>query len=175
MPINASKRRTFLARKKALAVTKPCGFSSLANAGLLGKRGLLAIAHPGHELRVFGWVSEVHPRVLVLTDGSGSSRTSRIESSRALLAGCKAEPSDVFGLMSDRELYDLLLNGLHRATEWHQLLEWFVHELTDHAIDYVVGDAVEGINTGHDILRELVNVAVVLASERRGQAIRNYA
>lgn len=32
-------------------------------------RAALVVAHPGHELRVYGWLEQARPRVFVLTDG----------------------------------------------------------------------------------------------------------
>src|SRR4051794_29308473 len=48
-------------------------------------RAALVVAHPGHELRVHGWIEAVRPLVHVLTDGSGSSGRSRLESTRRVL------------------------------------------------------------------------------------------
>ena len=35
------------------------------------RRPALLLGHPGHELKVLGWLAENRPRVYVLTDGSG--------------------------------------------------------------------------------------------------------
>lgn len=43
-----------------------------------GARAGLMIAHPGHELLVHGWLEVAHPRVFVLTDGSGRCAQSRL-------------------------------------------------------------------------------------------------
>ena len=51
------------------------------------QRPLLFSAHPGHELRVYGWLKQTKPAVCFLTDGSGAdgvsraSRTTRFPSS----------------------------------------------------------------------------------------------
>jgi hypothetical protein len=45
----------------------------------------LIIAHPGHEIRVHGWLERAKPVVYVLTDGSGRSGQSRLASTARLL------------------------------------------------------------------------------------------
>src|SRR5260370_6140515 len=63
------------------------GHAAGADALQLGRggRALLVVAHPGHELRLFGWLCSARPDVLVLTDGSGHSGRSRIEATRIFL------------------------------------------------------------------------------------------
>ena len=61
--------------------------------------------HPGHELKVFGWLAEYQPRVYVITDGSGRSGISRIPSTAALLQNARARSGDIFGAISDAEIY----------------------------------------------------------------------
>ncbi|HEX8245140.1 MAG TPA: hypothetical protein VF541_16635, partial [Longimicrobium sp.] len=46
----------------------------------------LVVAHPGHELRVYGWMERARPLVFVLTDGSGSGSEGRLESTTGVLA-----------------------------------------------------------------------------------------
>ena len=50
-----------------------------------GKRAVLVIGHPGHELRVFHWLEMLRPVVFVLTDGSGGSGYSRLPSTTRIL------------------------------------------------------------------------------------------
>ncbi len=135
---------------------------------------MLIIAHPGHELRVYGWMTAVKPRVAILTDGSGSTRESRLASSYNVVTDVGAAPSSLFGAVSDRQLYDLILQGANRPAEFLRLIENLICEFVNQHIDYVVGDAVEGINTGHDILRELINIAVYVASARLNRSIAKF-
>src|SRR5260370_38589449 len=76
-----------------------------------GGRGLLVVAHAGHELRLFGWLCSPRPDVLVLTDGSGHSGRSRIEATRNILNMTGARAGPVFGEFTDRELYVALLQA----------------------------------------------------------------
>ena len=50
------------------------------------RRAALVIAHPGHELCVYGWLETVRPRVFILTDGSGRSGQSRLKSTEEILS-----------------------------------------------------------------------------------------
>jgi len=44
------------------------------------------IAHPGHELRVHYWLEQAKPAVCVLTDGSGRTQKSRLDSTTGVLS-----------------------------------------------------------------------------------------
>jgi hypothetical protein len=54
------------------------------------------VAHPGHELRVFGWLHAARPRVFVLTDGSGRTGRSRLPSTTRILREAGAEPASIY-------------------------------------------------------------------------------
>src|SRR5215467_15612703 len=73
------------------------------------RRPAVVVGHPGHELKVFGWIAEHRPQVHVITDGSGRQGVSRLPSTAKLLAGLSAEPGDIFGSASDAEIYRALL------------------------------------------------------------------
>jgi hypothetical protein len=75
------------------------------------QRTLLVVAHPGHELRLFGWMCEARPELVVLTDGSGSIGQPRVESSHRVLDASGAVETGLFGLHSDQDYYTALLNG----------------------------------------------------------------
>src|SRR5262249_34481437 len=42
-------------------------------------------AHPGHEVRLHGWLEMVRPEVFILTDGSGATGQSRLNATTTLL------------------------------------------------------------------------------------------
>jgi hypothetical protein len=84
-------------------------------ADLTSDRSMLVVGHPGHELRVYGWLTSARPIVQVLTDGSGSEGHSRIDSTTTVLDGAAARPGSVYGRMTDREIYRLILAGRSRA------------------------------------------------------------
>src|SRR5262249_46819579 len=74
-------------------------------------RSALVIAHPGHELRVHGWLESARPEVFVLTDGSGHAGQSRLASTSRLLDCAGAWPGPIYGRVTDRTLYTALLDG----------------------------------------------------------------
>src|SRR5205807_7508802 len=75
------------------------------------EKAALVVAHPGHELRVFGWLSQYQPRVYVITDGSGRSGVSRVPSTTALLQQIGAPAGEVFGVISDAGIYRAILKA----------------------------------------------------------------
>jgi hypothetical protein len=130
----------------------------------------LAVAHPSHELRVYGWISRVRPTVYVLTDGSGRAQQPRLDRTTELLDGIGITPGAVYGRVSDIALYDLLL---HRDVE---ILGAITRDLADdllwREIDIVAGDSTEGYSSVHDVWRLMVNAAVALV-RRAGRTIEN--
>ena len=53
------------------------------SGNLSGRGNLLVIAHPGHELRLYGWIAQTKPLVCILTDGSGSDDQPRLAADTA--------------------------------------------------------------------------------------------
>ncbi len=121
-------------------------------------RAALVIAHPGHELRVHGWLELARPLVFVLTDGSGRTGRSRLDATSGVLQRCGARPGSIYGRLTDRELYRALLDGRHGL--FAGLAEELAAALRQEAAVLVAGDAVEGFNPGHDVTRLLLNAAV---------------
>jgi hypothetical protein len=135
-------------------------------------RAALVIAHPGHELKVFGWLEVAQPRVFVLTDGSGRSGRSRLSSTTRILKQAGARPGSIYGRLTDSAGYAAILNQefdlfIELAKE---LTEAFVNE----QINFVAGDALEGYNPMHDVCRLVTNAAVTLARQARGHDIPNF-
>jgi hypothetical protein len=129
------------------------------------------IAHPGHELRVHGWLERARPRVFILTDGSGHTGSSRLAVTTRLLQQAGATRGSIFGALTDQQLYAAILR--HDFVPFMMLAEQLAEALSDPAIDYVVGDASEGYNPGHDICRVLIERAVALGG--RGRSFGNFA
>lgn len=132
----------------------------------------MVVAHPGHELRVFGWMAKSAPLVHILTDGSGASASPRIASSRSLFDEVGATPGEIFPAGSDGDLYRALLNGDYAF--FFDIMERLTRSFVDHDIHEVAADAAEGFNPAHDLCRGLVNAAVSMARARTGRAIANY-
>jgi hypothetical protein len=132
----------------------------------------LLVAHPGHELRVHGWVERERPIVYVLTDGSGSRQEPRIEATRRLLAAAGARPGPVFGGVKDGELYQALLRGDHRL--FVELFEEIAESASREGVSVLLADAAEGWNPAHDVARLLAN-AVAGRSARGGVPVESLA
>lgn len=136
-------------------------------ATLLSGRAGLFIGHPGHELRIYGWVERTKPLVLAITDGSGGVKADRTESSRALLAETGAKAGPIFGRLSDKEAYSAILR---KDTGLFTGLAEEAADIFDRAgVTVVVSDAAEGFNPVHDLCRLIADAAVRLM-EGRGQA-----
>ena len=133
---------------------------------------ILAIAHPGHELRVHHWLETNRPEVWVLTDGSGHTHRSRIDSTTRVLEANGAVPGPVYAHMRDTDLYEAVLNF-----EYHPFIEVvdrLAAALIQQNVSCVAGDAAEGYNPAHDICRLIVNAAVKLAMLKQDRYIPNY-
>jgi len=127
---------------------------------------LLVVAHPGHEVRVHGWLEAARPMVCVLTDGSGHTATPRIASSADVVARAGATRGPIFGGLSDRALYEALRVG--QVARFATLASELASLIVRRRIALVVGDAAEGFNPGHDVCRFVIDAAVAMAA-RSGQ------
>lgn len=138
---------------------------------LSGCTGLF-IGHPGHELRIYGWVERTKPLVLAITDGSGGVKADRTESSRTLLAETGAKAGPIFGRLSDKEAYSAILRkdvGLFTG------LAEEAADIYDRAgVTVVVSDAAEGFNPVHDLCRLMADAAVRLMEGRRQARVPVY-
>ena len=85
--------------------------SQVADSSPMGAWGL-AVAHPGHELRLGDWLAETRPVTFVLTTGSRSGADrGRIEASGSLADRIGAERGGIFGRYLDSQLYSLMIAG----------------------------------------------------------------
>jgi hypothetical protein len=136
------------------------------------RRAAVVMGHPGHELKVFGWITEHHPRVYVLTDGSGQNGVSRLSATENLLAQLGAERGELFGAATDAEIYEAILE--QRVSFFLNILHALSESFVSHSIDFVAGDLSEGFNPTHDLCRELIDAAVALAQRAGRVSIPNY-
>lgn len=135
-------------------------------------RCALLLAHPGHELVIHGFIHQARPRVAILTDGSGRTGASRIDSTTGCIEPAGAVPTSFYGGHTDQQIYRALLTG--DTDVFIGILERLADLLVDLEIETVVGDAAEGWNPVHDVWRSIIDRAVGLASSRRGAPIRNF-
>jgi hypothetical protein len=142
-------------------------------AAVTAGQAVLIVGHPGHELRLHGWLESVRPAVMMLTDGSGPSGHSRLASSTTLLERAGAARGPIYGRLSDQAVYRAVLD--HDVPLFIGLVDEMADVLVRDRIDCVVGDGAEGYNPTHDICRLLVNTAVTIAQQIRGTEIANLA
>jgi len=121
------------------------------------QKTLLFCAHPGHELRVWGWLRQNRPTVCYLTDGSGADGGSRLSLSLDMLAEVGAVFDESFGTVSDRAVYDALMN---KDLPFFEDRSKRLAQLMAAGYGTVAGDAAEGYNPSHDVARMLINSAV---------------
>ncbi|NMJ40768.1 hypothetical protein GWK16_05915 [Roseomonas sp. JC162] len=126
-------------------------------------RPLLIVAHPGHELRLHGWMERERPLLCILTDGSGSVAPARTRYSAALAEGCGAPCGPVFGMMPDRDWYAAILAGdlgPFRAAAG-------AIAAAAQAGAPVVADPVEGYNPMHDLAAALADAVAAVTGGAR--------
>ncbi len=131
----------------------------------------LVIAHPGHELRVYNWLSLVHPRVFILTDGSGHRRKSRLHRTTGILNSLGVRTGTIYGRLTDADFYSAIL--AHQVGVFIGIAGELAEALVHDRIEYIVGDAIEGYNPVHDVCRMIINAAVKKACEM-GNCIENF-
>lgn len=120
---------------------------------------------------MLGWVRRTRPVVAVLTDGSGHGASPRLALTAAVLRDSGAEASSLFGVATDRQVYEAILMG--DLAFFRGVADSLADLLVDCRVDCVAGDAMEGYNPTHDICRMLIDRAVRLAEDRLGQPIAN--
>src|SRR6266700_1247561 len=157
-----SLRRGFVSMRSSFSIAPPPN----------PKRPALVIAHPGHELKVFGWAANYRALVHVLTDGSGRAGRSRLPSTMRILSSLGAETGEVLGAFSDNDVYRAILE--QDVPLFLGILDTIAVSFIAHDVDLVAADAIEGFNPTHDLCRMLVNAAVEMVRLATGRHIANY-
>jgi hypothetical protein len=132
----------------------------------------VVVAHPGHEVRIHGWLERERPTVFVLTDGSGRAGTPRIASTTEYLKRFGIRHGRVFARFSDAEVYRLVL--ARDFDLFLRLSEELAEAFVEAGVGRVAGDASEGYNTTHDLARLVTNAAVEIAGRASGRRPANY-
>ena len=130
-------------------------------------RAALLISHPGHELRIHGWLERSLPLVFVLTDGSGHGGQSRLASTARLLERTGARPGRVFGRFTDTAFYQAMLAG--NAATFTGIADEIAGVIAAEGVTCLIADAAEGYNPSHDVCRYLADTVAALA----GLAVRD--
>ncbi len=121
----------------------------------------LLVAHPGHELLLHGWICAAKPIVHVLTDGSGHSAAARLDATAELLRDAGARAGAVFGRLSDREAYAMILE--RNTALLFSIVGELAAELETRRPTMIVCDAAEGYNPVHDLYRHMTGAAIAMA------------
>jgi hypothetical protein len=132
----------------------------------------VVVAHPGHEVRVHGWLERERPLVFVLTDGAGRAGRPRIGSTAEYLKRFGMKAGRVFARLTDAEVYRLAL--ARDFGPFLRLSEELAEAFVEAGVGRVAGDAAEGYTTTHDIARLVTNAAVEMAGRASGRTIVNY-
>jgi hypothetical protein len=127
----------------------------------------LLVAHPGHELLLHGWISRNKPVVHVLTDGAAHS-SGRLASTAELLRGVGARAGAIFGRLSDREAYEMILE--RNTALLFALTEELAEDLESAQPAIIVSDSAEGYNPVHDLCRLIAGAAIAMS----GVATKQY-
>jgi hypothetical protein len=141
----------------------------MVQPSLRSEPAALLIAHPGHELRVFGWLATARPLSFVLTKGDGHAGVSRLSSTSRVLAEAGAPAGSIYGRLDDAEIYAALLR--HDTDLFLGLLEELVTALILHDASMVVVDADEGYNPSHDVCAYLAAAAAAMTGQRIGRSV----
>ena len=136
------------------------------------RSAVVVIGHPGHELRVHGWMELARPVVCVLTDGSGSTGQGRLESTTRVLERTGSRQGPIYGRMSDRDIYTAIVD--QDLDLFRRLADELRDALVAQEATCVVGDSVEGYNPSHDVCRLIINAAVRMANRALPSPIANF-
>ncbi|WDI41260.1 hypothetical protein [Bremerella sp. P1] len=135
-----------------------------------GKSALL-IAHPAHELLLYGWMAEAKPTVYCLTTGAAYGQTARIGRTESIIEQTQSSLGKIFGRYDDQALYALLLEG--RTAPLVDLTWELADALVEDEVETVVGDAAEGQILVHDVWRAIIDGAVRFAAGHYGHRLLN--
>ena len=133
-------------------------------------QALLVIAHPGHELRLYGWLRKVRPLIAILTDGSGSTGISRMDLSRDL---CESLGGEIIvpGRFVESDFYALVLRG--ETAPFAAFARELARIIDERRIDVVVCDSVEGYHPAHDLCLPLTQAALTLSTTASPERTRH--
>lgn len=147
--------------------------------------GAISIAHPGHELRLYGFLQKAKPFIFLLTDGTSRNNPCRREHTRALLPPSYNERKESFFDLADyskpegegrnirdAHIYTELLAGRLYFFEYYT--KFMAGLFVQKKIDYVVADASEGQHVIHEMCRIMTDTAIRLVKKTTGKTIVNY-
>jgi hypothetical protein len=131
----------------------------------------MVVAHPGHELRLHGWLERAQPLLFVISDGSARAQ-SRIPSTKAVLDAVGGIAGPIFGRFTDTELYRAIID--HDVDGVAEATRELGDALASSGVEQVVCDAWEDYNPAHDLCRVMTSLAVERARAMSGRTIALY-
>lgn len=151
----------------------------------------LSIAHPGHELRLHGFLDLKKPWVFILSDGGNPSHIDRMQHYLGFIfknTGILKKERDAFyiierkhnnlkednqsGYVKDEEIQNELMQG--NAAWFEFYITKMANSLIKDKIDYVVADASEDMDSVHEISRIMTEIAIKLVKKKKGKEIKLY-
>jgi len=117
---------------------------------------ILIVGHPGHELRISGWVKKYQPEIVMLTQGDGAAGQPRLQDSEELLKKMDVKiRTDWLEPIPDSEIYQALLG--YQASPLPKWLQQLYNQLKNEEDVLIVADQAEGYNPTHEVCRILAN------------------
>ena len=143
----------------------------MALTPLTAKRSFAFLGHPAHELRAYGWIEQLKPDVMMLTDGSGSANTPRLHYSENNFTTAGVTKAQLhFDLTApDTALYKAI--ELQDASFFKVRFDALVNYLVELDIELLLCDGMEAYNSTHDIGHDLARAAAHKASQVLGHEI----
>lgn len=156
----------------------------------------LSIAHPGHELRLYGLLEQAKPFVWILTDGSHRTGTDMIFDSiktidKAVNFGKKVtlnsmkDPANkkifIFSFpkndednmhIKDVQIYEEIIN--QRTEFFISYIDFMVTNMIKYDTDIMIADASEGTNVCHEMVRIMTDLSIEFIRKKIRKIIHNY-
>lgn len=118
-------------------------------------RRMMIFGHPAHELALYGAISRLRPRILILTDGGSPARLSY---SRKGLESMGALENASYAGFREEDFYQALLE--QDINYFDNVVTFIRGAIEDARPDQIFCDAVEFYNPVHDIIYVLLRAAL---------------
>jgi hypothetical protein len=136
---------------------------SFNNCMMISTSSAFFSAHPGHELRIHGWLSQQKPLCFVLTTGARSGTDSaRLVATSDLIESMSGRRASIFGDLLDRELYSQVLAG--DASRMEHLVRVTINTLIANEVTVLVVDGWQLYSVSHDLAHVMGRIAAQHAS-----------
>ena len=135
-----------------------------------GRHAALVLGHPGHELRLSGWIEKAKPVVHVLTCGSRHGAScARTQATKRIVEDLGGTVGQLFGEILDRDFYQLVIDG--KVGPFHTWADALRDAWLAAPPAFVVTDAWQFYSVTHDLVHLMTRVAAAEAGMRLGQKL----